>query len=515
MIQIDGDRLNATLQELAAIGATPGGGVTRLTLSDEDKTARDLLAKWMAEAGLEVRVDDLGNMSGIRPGTEDAPPVYMGSHIDTVVRGGRYDGALGVMGALEVIRTLNDHKVQTRLPVGIVNWTNEEGVRFEPATLASGVVAGAFTREYAYERRDRNGLVFGDELERIGFKGDESKRPLPASAYLELHIEQGPVLESLGKPVGVVGGIVGIIWNEVVVTGQSDHAGPSPMPLRKDALMAAATMIASIEKLALDRDDVAVATVGRIEVEPDTINTIPGKAVFSVDFRHPDGETIDYLSRELNHLGETVARNRGVEDYGRADLDERSDTIRSGGGRIDSERVPAARSAIRGALVGRGARRQAYGGPDTLGNDLRTQPGRGESRGDRAFDAGGYHGWGECVAAGGVAVGGVMRISRAFLRQGDREGWGSPSWAPPFGRTNPYAGVAMPSKRSSIPAGASGPETIELVITKRLPDAAKNAMPCGKKSPSTTGVAVPSASMRKTLPGAGISPLKSAVSWLT
>ncbi len=313
MIQIDGNRLNATLQELAAIGATPGGGVTRLTLSDEDKAARELLARWMIEAGLEVRVDDLGNMSGIRPGTEDAPPVYMGSHIDTVVRGGRYDGALGVMGALEVIRTLNDHGIKTRLPVGIVNWTNEEGVRFEPATLASGVVAGAFTRDYAYDRIDRSGSNFGAELERIGFKGEESKRPLPASAYLELHIEQGPVLEAAGKPVGVVGGIVGIVWNEVVVTGQSDHAGPSPMPLRKDALMAASGMIASIEKLALDRDDVAVATVGRIKVEPDTINTIPGKAVFSVDFRHPDGETIDALCRQLNELAGTVARNRGVE----------------------------------------------------------------------------------------------------------------------------------------------------------------------------------------------------------
>lgn len=313
MIHIDGNRLNASLQELARIGATDGGGVTRLTLSDEDKAARDLLARWMTEAGLDVRIDDLGNMSGIRPGIEDAPPVYMGSHIDTVVRGGRYDGALGVMGALEVIRTLNDHNVQTRLPVALVNWTNEEGVRFEPATLCSGAVAGAFTRDFAYGIRDRNGLIFGEELQRIGYKGDESLRPLPASAYLELHIEQGPVLESVGKPVGVVGGIVGIIWSEVVVTGQSDHAGPSPMPLRKDALMAASTMISSIERLALDRDDITVATVGRIRVEPDTINTIPGKAVFSVDFRHPDGETIDSLSRELGKLGETVARNRGVD----------------------------------------------------------------------------------------------------------------------------------------------------------------------------------------------------------
>ena len=313
MIRIDGDRLNATLQELAALGATAGGGVTRLALSDEDKAARDLLVRWMSEAGLEIRVDDLGTISGVRPGTEDLPPVYVGSHIDTVVRGGKYDGALGVMGALEIIRTLNDYGVKTRLPVGLINWTNEEGVRFEPAMLASGVVAGAFTREQAYGIRDRTGRAFGDELERIGYKGTEAHRPLPASAYLELHIEQGPVLEALGSPAGIVGGIVGIVWNEVIVSGQSDHAGPSPMPLRKDALMAAAGMIASVERLALDRDDVTVATVGRLRVEPDTINTIPGKAVFSVDFRHPDAETIEALSRGLAELGESVARNRGVE----------------------------------------------------------------------------------------------------------------------------------------------------------------------------------------------------------
>lgn len=313
MIQIDSERLNASLQELARIGATAGGGVTRLALSDEDKIARDLLRSWIVDTGLDVKIDDLGNMSAVRAGTDGLPPLYMGSHIDTVVRGGKYDGALGVLAALEVMRTLNDHGVQTRLPVGLIDWTNEEGVRFEPAMLASGVVRGVFTRDFAYDRRDRNGHAFGDELKRIGYKGDEANRPLPATAYLELHIEQGPVLESIGKPVGVVGGIVGIIWHEVTVVGQSDHAGPSPMPLRKDALMAASTMVAQIERLALDQDDMAVATVGRFRVEPDTINTIPGKAVFSVDFRHPDADTIEVLSRGLSELGETVARNRGVE----------------------------------------------------------------------------------------------------------------------------------------------------------------------------------------------------------
>lgn len=313
MIQIDGDRLNATLQELATIGATPGGGVTRLALSNEDKQARELLIDWMTDAGLAVKIDDLGTISGVRPGTDDEPPVYLGSHIDTVIEGGKYDGALGVMGALEVIRTLTDHEVQTRLPVGMVAWTNEEGARFEPSCLASGVTAGAFTRDYVYGIRDRDGLSFGDELERIGFRGEGENRPLPASAYLELHIEQGPVLESLNKPVGVVGGIVGIVWNEITVVGQSDHAGPSPMPLRRDALMAASTMIVGIERLALDRDDVSVATVGRMQVEPGTINTIPGKVVFSVDFRHPDADTIEALSQGLVGLAETVASNRGVD----------------------------------------------------------------------------------------------------------------------------------------------------------------------------------------------------------
>ena len=250
------------------------------------------------------------------------------------------------------------------------------------------MVAGAFTRDYAYDLRDRNGFVFGEELERIGYKGDEAKRPLPASAYLELHIEQGPALEAAGKPVGVVGGIVGIIWSEVVVTGQSDHAGPSPMPLRKDALMAASGMISGIEKLALDRDDVAVATVGRIRVEPDTINTIPGRAIFSVDFRHPDGETIDFLSRELGRLGETTARNRGVD--------------------VTVERIwvsdptpfdPAVVTAIRDGCErlglpyeelwsGCGPRCQAYGGSGALGDDLCAERRRGEPRRDRAFDAG-------------------------------------------------------------------------------------------------------------------------------
>jgi len=312
MIAVNSERLMQSLADLAQIGVTSGGGVTRLALSDEDKHGRDLLARWMRDAGLEVSVDDFGNMTGLRSGKTDAPPVLLASHIDTVVKGGKYDGALGVMGALEVIRTLNDHGIETVKPIAIVNWTNEEGVRFEPAMQCSGAVTGRFTREYVYDRTDRQAMRFEDELRRIGYMGEEANRPLPASAYLELHIEQGPVLEDANQPVGVVGGIVGITWIEVTVTGQPDHAGPSPMRLRRDPLVAAAEIIQSVERIATMEDDIAVATVGRVNVEPNVINTIPGKVVFSVDFRHPDGDVLAGQVARLEALVEHVCSERNV-----------------------------------------------------------------------------------------------------------------------------------------------------------------------------------------------------------
>ncbi|MGH2534384.1 MAG: Zn-dependent hydrolase [Thermomicrobiales bacterium] len=311
-LRINGERLHQSVRDLARIGATAGGGVTRLALSDEDKAGRDLLRRWFEEAGLAVRVDDVGNMTGHRPGAEPGPPVLIGSHIDTVVRGGKFDGALGVLGALEVVRTLNDHGISTAYPVAIVNWTNEEGVRFEPAMTCSGVAAGRFTRDETYQRTDRQGLHFGDELRRIGYQGDEAHRPLPAAAYLELHVEQGPVLEAEGLPVGVVEGIVGITWIEVTLEGQADHAGPSPMPLRRDALVAAARVIAGVEFLARDLDEEAVATVGRLSVEPNVINTIPGRVVFSVDFRHPDSAKLEGQVDRLRRLVEEVEAETGV-----------------------------------------------------------------------------------------------------------------------------------------------------------------------------------------------------------
>jgi N-carbamoyl-L-amino-acid hydrolase len=312
-LTINAERLHASLADLARIGATPAGGVTRLALSDEDRQARDQLVAWLRGAGLEPKIDDVGNISAVRPGREAGPPVLLGSHIDTVVRGGKFDGALGVMGALEVIRTLNDHGIETRLPIGLVSWTNEEGVRFEPAMTCSGVVTGRFTPEYVGERMDRAGLRFADELARIGYQGDAAHRALPATAYLELHIEQGPVLEERGLPAGIVGGIVGITWNEVTVTGQTDHAGPSPMHLRHDALTAAAEIILGVEQIAKQRDETAVATVGRIAAQPNIINTIPGQVVFSADFRHSDPTILEGQVGKLHELVDDVASRRGVD----------------------------------------------------------------------------------------------------------------------------------------------------------------------------------------------------------
>ena len=237
--------------------------------------------------------------------------MLLGSHCDSVRRGGRYDGAYGVLAALEVVRTLNDHGLTTGRPLEIVNWTNEEGVRFEPAMTSSGAIAGRFSRAYVYDRTDRDGHRFEDELRRIGYLGRESDRPGPAAAYLELHIEQGPVLEEAGLPVGVVEGIVGITWSEVTIVGRSDHAGPSPMVLRHDALAAAARVISAAEALARETPN-AMATVGRLAVEPNVINTIPGRVVMSVDFRHRDPATLDALVAALERELAAIAEERGV-----------------------------------------------------------------------------------------------------------------------------------------------------------------------------------------------------------
>ncbi len=265
-LRVDAARLWSTLMETARIGATPKGGICRLTLTDLDREVRGWFAAACRDAGCAVTVDDLGNMFARRPGRNDSlPPIGIGSHLDTQPTGGKFDGPLGVLAALEVVRTLNDAGYQTNAPVAVVNWTNEEGSRFAPAMLASGVFGGAFTKDYAYSREDREGHRFGAELERIGYKGAEPCGAHKLGAFFELHIEQGPILENEGKEIGIVTGVQGIRWFEATVTGEESHAGSTPMPARKDALLGAARMIDAVNAIALKHPP-AVATVGLIEV---------------------------------------------------------------------------------------------------------------------------------------------------------------------------------------------------------------------------------------------------------
>src|SRR3989441_5811394 len=239
-MQINRKRLEESMAALGRIGETPAGGLSRLALTDEDRRGRDLLVEWMRAAGLTVTVDRMGNMFGQRPGAEKLPPVMMGSHADSVPTGGKYDGQLGVLCGLEVIRALNEHTIRTRHPVTLVIFTNEEGARFQPAMIASGVMAGKIALEDAYNTRDADGIRLVDELERIGYLGSEPCVARPFRAYLELHIEQGPILEEEGLSVGVVEGIVAISWSRLTIYGVQDHAGPTPMRIRHDALAAAA-----------------------------------------------------------------------------------------------------------------------------------------------------------------------------------------------------------------------------------------------------------------------------------
>lgn len=313
-MRINGQRLRRTLDEMNRIGATGGGGVTRLALTDEDRFARDLFVRWAREASLEVRVDDIGTVYARRYGKDpSAAPVMTGSHLDSVPSGGRFDGVLGVVAALEVVRTLNDHGIDTLHPIEVVNFTNEEGVRFEPALVASGVLAGIFSREYVYSLRDRNGVRFEEELMRIGYKGSEANRPGRIRAFVELHIEQGPVLEAEGYPVGAVNGILGITWLEVTLRGQADHAGPSPMSTRRDPLVAAARIIEGIRQIACAEGEPAVATVGRIDVVPNVINVIPGVVKFSVDIRHWHADGLARLEEAVCSLVNHVCAEERVE----------------------------------------------------------------------------------------------------------------------------------------------------------------------------------------------------------
>jgi beta-ureidopropionase / N-carbamoyl-L-amino-acid hydrolase len=295
-LQINSQRLWDTLMETARIGATTKGGICRLTLTDLDRQVRDWFRGQCEGLGCTVGVDEVGNMFALRPGRNDKlAPIAMGSHLDTQPTGGKFDGALGVLGALEAMRTLHETGYETNAPIMIVNWTNEEGSRFAPAMLASGVFAGVFSPDFAYARADRDGKTFGAELARIGYKGEEKAGARRLGAMFELHIEQGPILEAEGRVIGIVQGVQGMRWYEVTVTGQEAHTGATPMRLRKNALLGAARMIERIDAIAREHAPDAVGAVGLIENRPNSRNVVPGEVFFTVDFRHPDDNVLDVM----------------------------------------------------------------------------------------------------------------------------------------------------------------------------------------------------------------------------
>jgi N-carbamoyl-L-amino-acid hydrolase len=297
---IDAERLWGELMETAAIGGTPKGGICRLTLTDLDRQVRDWFKARAEALGCTVTVDDMGVMFARRPGQRnDLPPIAMGSHLDTQPTGGKFDGVLGVLGALEALRTLVQAGYETFAPIEVVNWTNEEGSRFAPAMVASGVFAGAFTRDWADANKDREGVTFGAALDGIGYRGGERCGQHPLSGFFELHIEQGPILEAEDKEIGIVTGVQGMRWYEVTVTGESAHTGATPMRLRKNALLGAARLTERINAIAERHAPDALGAVGLMEVRPNSRNVVPGEVFFCVDFRHPQAAVLDELEAEF------------------------------------------------------------------------------------------------------------------------------------------------------------------------------------------------------------------------
>ena len=323
-MRIDADRLWDSLMEMARIGPGVAGGNNRQTLTDEDAEGRALFRRWAEEAGCTMGLDALGNMFAQRPGEDpDALPVYVGSHLDTQPTGGKYDGVLGVLGGLEILRSLNDLGVRTKHPIVVVNWTNEEGTRFAPAMLASGVFAGVHDQAWAEDRTDAKGARFGDELDRIGWRGDEPVGAREMHAFFELHIEQGPILEAEGRDIGVVTHGQGLWWLQVTLRGRESHTGSTPMEMRRNAGLGMARVTEAVHRIAMDAQPDAVGAIGHAEVHPNSRNVIPGKAVFTIDFRSPDREKLDAMKARLEREAAEIASDLGlgieVEEAGHFD----------------------------------------------------------------------------------------------------------------------------------------------------------------------------------------------------
>jgi len=307
------ERLWASLEQMAQIGATPKGGVCRLALTELDRQSRDLFVEWAREAGCAIRVDRMGNIFARRAGRDaDAAPVLTGSHADTQPTGGRYDGIYGVLGGLEVVRALNDAQIETERPIDMVVWTNEEGSRFAPAMIASGVFAGVYSLEHGLSRSDPAGTTIAEALEAIGYNGTEEVGHFPIHAAYELHIEQGAILERSGHTIGVVTAGQGQRWYEVTLTGVDAHAGTTPMDLRHDALAGAAKMISFVEQTGRSHAPYGRATVGMIEARPNSRNTVPGECFFTVEFRHPDAAVLADMDQALRAELARVASEAGL-----------------------------------------------------------------------------------------------------------------------------------------------------------------------------------------------------------
>ncbi|VEF49791.1 N-carbamoyl-L-amino acid amidohydrolase [Bacillus freudenreichii] len=313
LLKVNRERLLETIKVSSSIGPSGNGGLNRLALSEADKNMRDIFVDWLKEEGLEVRIDDFGNIYGKRKGKlEDGPSVAIGSHLDTQPCGGKYDGILGVLSGLEVIRVLNENDIETEYPVEIVNFTNEEGARFAPPMLGSGGITGDFTKDYIYGIKDAEGISFEQALTDIDYLGDSKNRLTNIKNFIELHIEQGPILHDKEKTIGVVQGIQGIDWFTVKVTGKTNHAGPTPMENRKDALVAASKMILKVNEIT-DEIKGLKTTIGKMDVRPNVTNVIPGEVEFTIDIRHEDNELRSHAFERLKEQLSAIALMSEVE----------------------------------------------------------------------------------------------------------------------------------------------------------------------------------------------------------